>query len=47
MGLVKGLIKGAVVAKVIQVASRELAKPENQRRLRDGINKVTKAARGR
>ena len=45
MNLVKGLIKGAIVAKVIQVAQRELSKPENQRKIKDGLRKVTKAAR--
>jgi len=42
MSLVKGLIKGAVIAKVIQVASRELSKPENQQRIRDAFGKLAK-----
>ena len=42
MSLVKGLIKGAVVAKVVQVASRELSKPENQRRIKEGLSKLTR-----
>ena len=32
MGFVKTLVKGAVVAKLVQVAQRELSKPENQRK---------------
>ncbi|MGI8457630.1 MAG: hypothetical protein ACR2LI_05920 [Propionibacteriaceae bacterium] len=43
MGLLKGLVKGAVIAKVIQVAQRELSKPENQRRIKDGLRKVSKS----
>jgi len=42
MNLVKGLIKGAIVAKVVQVASRELSKPENQRRIKDGLSKLAR-----
>lgn len=42
MSLVKGLIKGAVIAKVIQVASRELSKPENQRRIKEGLGKLAR-----
>ncbi|GAA3637613.1 hypothetical protein [Microlunatus ginsengisoli] len=42
MSLVKGLLKGAVIAKVVQVASRELSKPENQRRIREGLSKLSK-----
>ncbi|SDD08893.1 hypothetical protein [Auraticoccus monumenti] len=38
--LFKGAIKGAVVAKVLQVAERELRKPENQRKIKDGIKKL-------
>lgn len=40
MGLVRGLVKGAVVAKVLQVAQRELSKPENQRKIKDGLSKL-------
>ena len=43
MGLVRGLVKGAVVAKVIQVAQRELSKPENQRKIKDGLSKLAGA----
>ena len=42
MNLVKGLIKGAVIAKAIQIASRELSKPENQQRIKDGIGKLSR-----
>ena len=47
MSMFRGLIKGAVVAKVIQVAQRELAKPENQRKIKDGLRKVQEAAKRR
>ena len=42
MSLVKGLIKGAVIAKVVQVATRELSKPENQRRIKEGLSKLAR-----
>lgn len=41
MNLVRSIIKGVIVAKVIQ----ELSKPENQRKIKDGIRKVSQAAR--
>ncbi len=47
MSLLKGLVKGAVVAKVVQVAQRELSKPENQRKIREGLRKVSEAANRR
>jgi hypothetical protein len=45
MGLLRGLVKGAVVAKVIQVAQRELSKPENQRKIKDGLGKLSQSGR--
>jgi hypothetical protein len=47
MSLIKGLIKTAIAAKLIQVAQRELSKPENQQKIRDGLRKVQQAARSR
>jgi hypothetical protein len=47
MSLIKGLIKTAIAAKLIQVAQRELSKPENQQKIKDGIRKVQQAARSR
>ena len=40
MGFVKGIVKTAVVAKLLQVAQRELSKPENQRKAKEMLNKV-------
>jgi len=40
MGFVKTLVKGAVVAKLAQVAQRELSKPENQRKIKEAFQKV-------
>ncbi|SDT29799.1 hypothetical protein SAMN04489812_5045 [Microlunatus soli] len=40
MGFVKGLAKGAIVAKVVQVAQRELRKPENQRKIKETVQRV-------
>lgn len=40
MRRLRRLVGPAVVAKVIQVAQRELRKPENQRRIREGVTKL-------
>ena len=40
MGFVKTLVKGAVVAKLLQDAQRELSKPENQRKAKEMFQKV-------
>ena len=47
MSFVRGLIKSAVAVKIAQVAQRELSKPENQRKIKEGLNKVKEAARRR
>jgi hypothetical protein len=47
MSLIKGLLKAAVAAKLIQVAQRELSKPENQQKIKDGIRRVQQAAKSR
>lgn len=40
MGFIKTLVKGAVVAKLAQVAQRELSKPENQQKIKEAFQKV-------
>lgn len=45
MSMIRGLVKGAVVAKVIQVAQRELSKPENQRKIKDAVSKLASKRR--
>ena len=40
MGMFAKLAKGAIAAKVIQIAARELQKPENQAKIREGLNKL-------
>lgn len=47
MSFVKGLLKSAVVVKVAQVAQRELSKPENQRKIKEGLRKVQEKTRRR
>ena len=47
MSLVKGLIKSAVAIKVAQVAQRELSKPENQRKIKEGFQKLQERAKRR
>jgi hypothetical protein len=37
---IAGILKTAMVMKAIQVAQRELSKPENQRKIKDGLDKV-------
>lgn len=46
-GIIGKIIKTGIVIKVVQVAQRELSKPENQRKIKQGLGKVMKAARGR
>ena len=40
MGAVRGLLKGAIAMKVIEVVRREAAKPENQAKAREMAQKV-------
>ena len=40
MNFVSSIVKGVIIAKVIQ----ELSKPENQRKIKDGIRKMSQAA---
>ena len=47
MSVIRGLVKSAIVIKVAQIAQRELTKPENQRKLKEGLRKVQDAARRR
>jgi len=47
MSMLKSILKTAVAAKVVQTLSRELAKPENQRKLKEGLGKLAKQARRR
>jgi hypothetical protein len=44
MSIIRGLVKSAIVVKVAQVAQRELSKPENQQKIKDGMRKVQDAA---
>jgi hypothetical protein len=47
MSVIRGLVKSAIVIKVAQIAQRELSKPENQRKIKEGLNKVKEAAAAR
>ncbi len=47
MSFVRGLVKSAIIIKVAQIAQRELSKPENQRKIKEGLDKVKEAARRR
>jgi hypothetical protein len=45
MSMLKSVLRTAVAAKVVQVVSRELQKPENQRKLKEGLSKLGKQRR--
>ncbi|WP_328989543.1 hypothetical protein OG394_25235 [Kribbella sp. NBC_01245] len=45
MSFIKGVIKAGVIAKVAQIAQRELSKPENQRKAKEMIQKVRNKTR--
>lgn len=47
MSYLRGLLKSAVVVKVVQMAQRELSKPENQRKIKEGLRKVQEKTRKR
>ena len=40
------MVKGAVIAKLAQVAQRELSKPENQRKIKEAFQKVQQRRSG-
>lgn len=40
MRLIMNLAKTAVAAKIVEVGIRELSKPENQRKLKNGLQTV-------
>ena len=40
-GFMRGMLKSAIAAKAIQIARREMAKPENQRRAKEMLGRVT------
>ena len=45
MSMLKSVLRTAVAAKVVQVITRELSKPENQRKLKEGFSKLAKQRR--
>ena len=47
MSRIKGLLKTAVAAKLIQLAQRELSKPENQQKIKEGLRKLQETTRSR
>ncbi len=47
MSFIRGLVKSAVAVKIAQIAQRELSKPENQRKIKEGLRKVQDKARRR
>ncbi len=44
MGLIGNLVKAGIVVKVAQVAQRELSKPENRRKIKEGLTKLQQKA---
>ena len=47
MSVIRGLVKSAILIKGAQIAQRELAKPENQQKIKEGLRKVQDAAKRR
>ena len=47
MSFIRGLVKSAVAVKLAQVAQRELSKPENQAKIKEGLRKVQEKTRRR
>ena len=45
LSFIKSALKTGIMIKVIQAAKRELNKPENQRKIKDGLGKLQKARR--
>jgi hypothetical protein len=43
MSMLKSVLRTAVAAKLVQVVTRELSKPENQRKLKEGISKLAQS----
>jgi hypothetical protein len=41
MGAIRGLLKGAIAVKLLEIARREAAKPENQAKARELAQKVS------
>ncbi len=40
MSRIRGIVTTAILMKGIQVAQRELSKPENQRKIKEGLSKL-------
>ena len=45
MSILKGFIKAGIVTKVIQIAKREMGKPENQRKAKEALKKFQQRSR--
>ncbi len=43
--LVRGLLRSAVAAKALQIAQREMSKPENQRKARELLARASQRRR--
>lgn len=46
MGLFKGVMKAGIAAKAIEIARREAAKPENQRKAKELVSKLANKRKG-
>lgn len=45
MSFIRGAIKSTIAIKALQIARREASKPENQRKVKDFINRVSNGQR--
>jgi hypothetical protein len=46
MGLLKSALKAGIAAKVLQIAQREMSKPQNQQKAKELIGKLASRAKG-
>lgn len=47
MGIIKGAMKAGVVMKAVQVAKREMSKPENQAKAKEAFAKFQQSRKAR
>ncbi|HEV7754546.1 MAG TPA: hypothetical protein VGO94_01685 [Mycobacteriales bacterium] len=45
MGLLKGAVKAAIAAKILDIARREMSKPANQQKAKELVGKLASRAK--
>jgi hypothetical protein len=46
MGLLRGALKTVIAAKALQIAQREMSKPENQQKAKELLGKLANRTKG-